>query len=100
MKNWSVRHLTIAHGEHWEGHQHWADHLTVVTMGPVRVDWRDEDGSTGSETLDRGDVLLIPAPRWHTFTALHERGAQWRCVFNYADAVSQGVDREHFDRDK
>jgi quercetin dioxygenase-like cupin family protein len=97
--NWSIRPISVDFGQEFGGHAHWADHLTVVTRGPVRVDWRDEDGTTGSQVLDRGDSLLIPAPRFHTFTALHERGAEWRCIFNYADAVSQGItDRELFDK--
>jgi quercetin dioxygenase-like cupin family protein len=97
-ENWSVRQIVADFGSQFDGHQHWVDHLTVITRGPVRIDWRDPDGSAGSVTLDRGDFLLIPAPRWHTFVPLHERGAEWRCIFNYADACAQGIsDRQKFD---
>jgi cupin superfamily acireductone dioxygenase involved in methionine salvage len=96
MSDWTIRPLYIAFGEKREGHAHWMDHLTVVVKGPVRIDWRDPDGTTGSVVLDRGDSLHIPAPRYHTFTALHERGAGWRCIFKYDGTV----DREYFDRDK
>jgi hypothetical protein len=46
--------------------------------------------------FDRGDCVLIPAPRFHTFTALHARGAEWRCVFKYDGTVG----REQFDKDR
>lgn len=96
MTDWTARHLALDFGQKHDGHAHWMDHMTICVRGPVRVDWRDEDGTTGSETLDRGDCLVIPAPRFHTFTALHERGAAWRCIYKYDGTVS----REDFDKDK
>jgi hypothetical protein len=94
--DWTARCLQIDFGQQHEGHAHWCDHMTVIVRGPVRVDWRDEDGATGSDVFDRGDCVLIPAPRFHTFTALHERGAAWRCVFKYDGSVA----RADFDKDK
>lgn len=98
--NWSVRELQLDFGQTHDGHAHWADHMTVVTRGPMQIDWRDEDGSSGTVTLDRGDSLLIQAPRFHRITALHERGCAWRCIFNYADAIQQGAPVDQWDKDK
>lgn len=98
MSDWTARKLSIALGDSREGHAHWCAHMTIIVRGPVRIDWRDEDGTTGSDVFDRGDCVLMPAPRFHTFTALHERGAEWRCVFKYDAALS--VPRADFDKDK
>lgn len=100
MNNYSVRHLARDFGTEHDGHAHWADHVSVIIKGPVRIDWQDPDGTTGQEVADRGDVVYIPAPRKHKFTPLHERGCEWRCIFNYTDAMAQGAPDDQWDKDK
>lgn len=94
--DWSARMLQLDYGQQHDGHEHWPDHVTVIVKGPAQVDVDGQDPMI----LDRGDAVVLPAVKKHKFTALHERGAAWRCVFSYQHAMKDGVAQENFDKDK
>jgi quercetin dioxygenase-like cupin family protein len=95
-EDWSARKLAADFAHPHQGHEHWTDHVTVITKGPVRV---EVDGEP-DQVLDRGDAIVLRADQEHRFVPLHARGAEWRCVFSYEHAMRNGVSRENFDKDK
>lgn len=65
-----------------EGHAHFADHLSLVTAGPVRVDAHlPGTEERWSAVLNAGDALVVKADWWHTFRPM---GApvSWFCIFH------------------
>lgn len=94
--DWSARLMRAEYGRPHDGHEHWTDHVTVITRGPVRVEVAGEP----DRILDRGDAIVLPADKEHRFVPLHSRGAEWRCVFSYAHAMRDGVAHDDFDKDR
>lgn len=98
--DFAVRQMNAHFGVSHEGHAHWIDHLTIITKGPVRIDWTEGNESGSMEIHQTPWVLNMPAERWHKFTALTEGGAEWFCIFSGAQADSSGVKREDFNYEK
>lgn len=87
---------TIPH----EGHAHWIDHISVITKGPVRIEWSDPDGTSGTiDILVAPWVINIPAERHHKFVALGDE-ARWFCIFSGAHADEKGIQRSDFNYER
>ena len=67
------------------GHKHAKDHITFVTSGRVRVDWRRDDGTSGAKIFAAPTYFIQDKDSMHTVTAL-EPNSTWWCVFAFSEA--------------
>lgn len=75
-------------GEHYQGHEHYIDHLMNLVRGSVRIEW--ERKATGESGIVEALVpcrLLIKKDCWHKITALSD-DTFWECWFSEAEALA------------
>jgi hypothetical protein len=66
------------------GHKHAKDHITFVTSGRVRVEWRRDDGTSGAKVFVAPTFFIQDKDSMHTVIAL-EPGSTWWCVFAFSE---------------
>ena len=83
-----VRQIDLSEpGDIHPGERHYFDHVSLVTQGQIRCEWRDPDGTTGTEFYAANtprSAINMPATRWHTLIAITP-ATTW-CLFAVRDA--------------
>ena len=73
--NFAMRHFVVASGGHTPRHHHPYEHEVYIVEGELSVEC---DGQT--QTVNAGDVLLVPSEAVHQFRNVSQADARFLCL--------------------